>query len=284
MMSWQLLTAISVLSLSTSVLLQRVLLHKDKVDPYGYAVTFQCIVGLLLLLFAIPHGLKLPGIGSVIIPAVISIFAFGVGHILYAKTLQKVEASAFSVLFATQAIWIMMLGLLLFHETLTTLQVIGSVMIFSSVGMLVKSWKHFKLDKGSLLGLLTGLVFGIAITSWSYVGRHTDGMSWAALSFIGTAAAALLVKPSAYRKIPSLLGSRVLPKMLLLGALYGLGSLAMLYAYREGTFSVVTPLRQTSIIITTLLALVFLTNERTRIPVKLTAAIVSFVGVCLIVL
>ncbi|TAH32383.1 EamA family transporter [Candidatus Saccharibacteria bacterium] len=283
-MSWQLLTALSVLSLSTSVLLQRVLLHKDKVDPYGYAVTFQFIVGALLLVFAIPHGLKLPGIGAVIVPAVISIIAFGVGHILYAKTLQLVEASAFSTLFATQAIWIMLLGILLFKESLTAVQVVGSVLIFSSVGMLVKSWKNFKLDKGTFLGLLTGLVFGVAITSWSYVGRHTDGLSWAALSFIGTAAAALLVKPSTYRKIPSLLGSRVLPKMLLLGVLYGLGSLAMLYAYRKGTFSVVTPLRQTSIMVTTLLALVFLANERTRILVKLAAAAISFVGACLLVL
>lgn len=283
-MSWQLFTAISVLSLSISILFQRVLLHKDKVDPFAYVITFQFIVGILLLLFALPHGITLPGITSLLLPAAISIIAFGVGHIMYAKALKYVEASAFSVLFATQAIWIMLLGILLFHESLTVLQVVGSILIFSSVGLLVKNWRNFELDKGTVLGLASGVLFGIAVTAWSYVGRHTEPLSWAAVSFIATSLVALLVKPNALRKIPPLLKGSILPKMVLLGIFYGLGSLTMLYAYREGTFALVTPVRQTSIIVTTLLALAFLKQERTRIQIKLLAAIISFVGVCLLVI
>lgn len=52
-MSWQLLTAISVLSLSVSVILQRTLIHRDKTDPFAYAVVFQGIVGILLMVVAI---------------------------------------------------------------------------------------------------------------------------------------------------------------------------------------------------------------------------------------
>jgi uncharacterized membrane protein len=77
--------------------------------------------------------------------------------------------------------------------------------------------------------------------------------------------------------------SRLLPKLLLLGVFYAIGSLAMLFAYREGTFSIVTPLRQASIIVTVLLALIFLVKERNRIGIKLLAASVCFVGVLLIV-
>jgi drug/metabolite transporter (DMT)-like permease len=282
-MSWQFFTVVSVLGLSASVLLQRVLLHKDKLDPYAYAVTFQGLVGVLLLCFAIPHGLALPGIGSVAIPALLAIFAFGLGHILYAKTLQLVEASTFSVLFATQAIWIMLLGIVWFHESLTPLQLVGTALIFASVGLLGRHWGKFKLEKGTALGLLTGLVFGIAVTSWSYVGRHTDGLSWTALSFVGTALVSLALRPSARHHVPSLVTRKILPTLLLLGVLYGAGSLAMLYAYREGTFAVVTPLRQTSIIVTTLLALAILPAERTRLPVKIGAAVAAFIGVLLIV-
>ena len=282
-MSWQLLTLISVLTLSVSVLLQRILLHKDKLDPYAYAVTFQCLVGLLLSIFAVYHGAKFPGMSSLLVPAAIAIVAFGVGHILYAKTLQIVEASTFSVLFASQAIWIMLLGIVLFNEALTLVQICGSLLIFSSVGLLVKDWKNFKLDKGTALGLLTGVLFGIAITSWSYVGKHTDGLSWTAASFIGTALVSLAIKPSTSHKIAGLLGHKTLIKLLILAAFYGAGSLAMLYAYNKGTFAVVTPLRQTSIIVTTVLALLFLSAERTRIGIKVIAAILSFIGVLLIV-
>lgn len=283
-MTWQLLTAISVLALSCSVLLQRVLLSKDKLNLYAYAVVFQGIVGVLLLIVAIANDFKLPNIENVAIPAIISIIAFGVGHIVYAKTLQVVEASAFSVLFATQAIWIMLLGILLFHESLTLLQIVGVAFIFGSVGILSSNIRSLKIDKGTGLGLLTGLLFGIAITSWSYVGRHTDGLSWAAISFIGTALVAYLVGFRAIHKVGSLFKSKIFIKLLLLAIFYAIGSLAMLFAYKEGTFSTVTPLRQTSIIVTVLLALLFLSKERTRVRTKLAAALVSFIGVVLIVI
>jgi len=282
-MSWQLFTAISVLALSSSVLLQRVLLHGDKINPFAYAVTFQGIVGILLTIFALAYGLKLPGIENVWLPAVISIIAFGVGHIMYAKTLQSVEASAFSVLFATQAVWIMLVGILLFSESLTVLQVIGTLLIFGSVGLLVKNIRALTLDKGTMYGLLTGLIFGVAIVSWSYAGRYTDGLSWAAVSFIGTSLISFLVRPGSFRKMAPLFRGKLLLKLLLLGVFYGIGSLTMLFAYKEGTFSIVTPLRQTSIIVTTLLALIFLAKERNRIGIKLLAAIVCFIGVLLIV-
>ncbi|MEO5950473.1 MAG: DMT family transporter [Candidatus Saccharimonadales bacterium] len=282
-MSWQLFTAISVLTLSSSVLLQRILLFKDKTDPYAYAVIFQGLVGILLTVLAIIIGFKLPNIEKLIIPAIISVVAFGIGHIIYAKTLQIVEASAFSVLFATQAIWIMMLGIILFHESLTILQLVGSLFIFASVGLLIKNIRSLTIDKGTALGLLTGILFGIAITSWSYVGRHTDGLSWAAISFIGTAIVAFTAKPSSMHKMPPLLTGKLFPKLLVLGVLYAIGSVAMLFAYKEGTFSVVTPLRQTSIIVTVLLALLFLPGERNRLRIKLAASLICFIGVMLIV-
>lgn len=283
-MTWQIYTIISVLALSSSVLLQKVLLSRFKSDPYAYAVVFQGLVGILLTVFALLVGFKLSGIGAVIIPAIISVVAFGLGHVTYAKTLQVVEASAFSVLFATQAIWIMLLGILLFNESLTVLQIIGAIVIFSSVALLVKNIKVLKLDKGTALGLLTGILFGIAITAWSYTGRHTDVLSWAAISFVGTSFVAFMVRPKSVKSMKMLFGPKILLSLGLLTVFYAIGSLAMLYAYKEGTFSIVTPLRQSSIIITTLLALLFISSERTRVERKIAAAMLCFIGVVLIVL
>ena len=283
-MTWQLLTLISVVSLSISVILQRVLIHKDKTDPFAYAVLFQGIVGVLLMAFALIYGFKLPNIETVIIPAIISVFFYGVGHIIYAKTLQKVEASAFSVLFATQAIWIMILGIVLLHETMTITQVAGTVFIFAGVGILAKIFRSVFKENGVLLGLLTGLMFGIAIYYWSYVGRFTDTISWAAISFIGTSLVAFLVRPSSVRKMKPLLKLSVIWKLFALGIFYGIGSLTMLFAYKYGTFAIVSPLRQTSIIVTVLLALTFLPMERNRIRRKILAAVICMVGVILIII
>ncbi len=112
-MTWEIFTLISILSLSISVILQRVLLHNYKLDPYAYAVVFQLIVGCILLVFALPHGISLPGIEQLLLPALGASVFFGVGHIVYAKALQVVEASVFSVLFAARPLYTLSLLLII---------------------------------------------------------------------------------------------------------------------------------------------------------------------------
>ncbi|MGB4767627.1 MAG: DMT family transporter [Candidatus Saccharimonas sp.] len=282
-MTWQLFTLISIVSLSFSVILQRLLLHKDKTDPIAYVIVFQGIVGALLMIPAVIAGFSLAGIAVVALPALISIVLFGVGHIVYAKTLQRVEASAFSVLLATQAVWTMLLGFLLLHESLTLVQLLGTVLIFASVGVLARNVAKVFRERGTLLGLLTGLMFGVAVYAWSYVGRHVDPLSWAAISFVGTTLVVLVLRPRSVHKMKPFLRTKVLWKMLALGATYALGSLTMLLAYKYGSFAIVSPLRQTSIILTVLLALLLLPAERNHIRRKLIAAVVCTIGVILIV-
>lgn len=282
-MTWQAYTAISVLGLSVSIILQRVLMHKDKLDPVAYAVFFQGLVGIIISVCLLFNGFSLPNWQHWWWAAIIALLAFGIGHIIYAKTLQRVEASVFSIYFATHAIWVMLLGILLFNEVLTTLQVLGAILIFASVGIVVNHVRHFKFDAGALLGLLTGLLFGIAITSWSYVGRHTDGISWAAASFVGSACVSLAFNPKIVRRMRPLFAPQVISRLALLGLFYAIGSVAMLYAYRTGTLSEVSPLRQTGIVGTVLLALVLLPAERVNISRKIVAAAVCSVGVVLLV-
>lgn len=282
-MSWQFFTAVSVISLSISVILQRLLLYEHKTDPFAYAAVFQGMVGVLLMLFVLIKGFSLPNFQPLILPALISVLCFGIGHIFYAKTLQRVEASAFSVLFASQAIWTMLLGIVLLRESIAPMQIVGTVLIFGAVILLAKNLRALVKDRGTILGLTTGLLFGVAIYFWSYVGRHTDSLSWAAISFVATSFVVIVVHPGLVRSIRPLLTPAITTKLLLLALFYGLGSATMLYAYKYGTFAVVSPLRQTSIIITVLLALLLLPKERNRLRRKLLAAAVGMAGVILIV-
>ncbi len=283
-MSWQVYTAISIVCLSVSIILQRVLIHKDKLDPIAYAVFFQGLVALIITAFVLFTGFSLPNITSYMLPAIASMFLYGAGHIVYAKTLQRVEASIFSIYFASHAIWVMLLGILLFNENLTFIQMVGSLLIFMSVGLVVSCFHNFRPDTGALLGILTGILFGLAITCWSYVGRHTDALSWAAVSFAGASLVALLFSPKAIYGMRPMLSGKVLPGMLLLGVFYAVGSVAMLYAYKTGTFSLVSPLRQTGIIVTVILALLLLKPERTRVKRKALASLICTLGVVLLVI
>ena len=123
---------------------------------------------VLLAIAGIIKGFSIAGLADYWLVALICISAYGIGTVVYAKTLQKVEASAFSMLFATHAVWVMALGIILFQESLTFYQIAGSLLIFLSVGILSKDISSVLKQKGTLLGLLTGLIYGIAITSWAF--------------------------------------------------------------------------------------------------------------------
>lgn len=281
-MPWQLLTAISVTTLSISVLLQRLLLHKDKSDPFAYVVVFQGLVAFIVAIYAIFNGFVWPDFGKYWFAILATILLYGAGHIAYAKTLQIVEASIFSILFATNAIWTMLMGLILLNEHLNSSQVLGVVMIFASVFMLAERRGKLKLDRGILLGLLTGLLFGFATAAWAWVGRRADAASWTAISFLGPSLVVLATHPKATKEIKSFLSGAKLIKVLFLGFFFSISAVTLLLAFQRGNVSLVAPLQQTTIIITTVLAVIFL-HERNRLWLKFTAAIICFLGISLIV-
>lgn len=282
-MTWELYTAISVLFLSISILLQRVILRGNKMPPLTYAINFQLMVTIIVFAFLLLQGFRVPDLGTVWPLALLCVVCFGVGHIFYAKTLQHVDASAFSILFATHAIWIMLFSILILGESLTAWQYLGTALIFISVGLVTQNWRSLLTNKGVMLGLTTGLLFGAAFIPYGIVGREVDPLSWAAFSFLGATIVSFVISPKKALHIRKYLAGSLLAKFAVLGVLYAIGSVSLLYAYILGDFSVVSPLRQTGIIVTVLLALIFMKTERTRIKAKIAAAISATAGIILII-
>lgn len=283
-MNWLAYTFISVACISFSMLIQRILMHRHKFSAPAFGSLSQFVVAAILLPVALLHGMSFAGFGSVLPLIVISSAAFGVGSIVYYKTLQVVEASVFSVLFATSSFWVMMIGVIVLHEHLSLLQLIGAILVFGSVALLMKHVRSFHLDRGMLLGLTTGLLYGIAVASSAYVGRKVDVPTWAFVSFLLGGLVSLCCMPSAVRMYPNMLQQQHLPIVLSFGGLYAAGNVALAYAYRLGPFSLVSPLRQTGVIVTTLLALALLHDERNDISRKIMAALLCTAGVVLLVL
>lgn len=281
-MSWQILTAISVITLSLSVLLQRLLLHHDKSNPYAYVVVFQGLVAVLIGIYAVINGFQAPDFSKYWFPMLATVLLYSTGHIVYAKTLQKVEASIFSILFATNAIWAMVIGLFVFDESITLKNLAGVLLIFLSVGVLTEHKKKLKVDLGIALGLLTGFLFGLATIAWVYVGKYADAASWTSLSFAGPSLVVLLTNISAAKDIRSFLSGKKLIRMVLLGIFFSISAVTLLIAFQKGSVSLIAPLQQTTIILTMLLGVFFL-KEKSHILRKILSAFLCFVGVLLIV-
>lgn len=281
-MSWQFLTAISVVTFSVSVLLRRLLLHQDKSDPIAYVIIFQGLVGVLTGIYALIHGLHMPDLAKYWLPIIITILLYAAAHIVSTGAFQLVESSVFSVLFATAALWTMVAGFFLFSDRITVAQLIGVILVFASVAVLVERKGAWRLDRGTLLGLLTGVLFGLATAGWAYVGKHTDVPTWTAMSFLGPAVVVLIARPKSVLKMKPFLSGMLFTRMLLLGIIFSISSLASLLAYRDGNVNLVAALQQTGIIVTTLLGIIFL-KERSKLFRKSIAAILCFIAVLLIV-
>ena len=283
-MSWQVYISLAVVGLSVAILLQRELLSRYKLDPGGFAVLFQLLVAVTMLPLVLVHGYNAHGFADLLLPITLSSVGFGVGSVIYGKALQRIDASVFSVLFATQALWIMACGIWLLHEKLSMLQTVGSLFIFASVALLAKNVRSHRIHVGILFGIATGMFFGIAIAATSYVSRHMDLITWSFLAFVFGGFGSLAADPSSVRRMRPIFRAKALRLVLILCVVYAAGNLAMMYAYKYGPFSLVAPIRQTGIIVTTLLAFALMRSERTNIARKLTAAAMCTFGVILLVI
>jgi len=279
-MDWQILLIISVLTSSVAVLLQRILLHNDKADPIAYAIIFSATVGIMLFGYALINGFELPDFHKYWLPATVTILLFTVGDVLYAKALQAVEASIFSVLFATNVIWVIAGSVFIFDERLGLQQIIGALLIIVSVALLADRTGKLRLDRGILLGLLCGAVYGLAMLLWIYVGKHSEPIAWNAMTFILPAVLLLAVRPKTTSKMKPFLKKEVMARVAVLGLLVSISSACLLNAYNHGDASVVAPLVQTEIFLITLLAVIFL-HERKNLILKLFAAFICLSGVLL---
>lgn len=281
-MSWQILVAISVVTASVAYLLQRILLHNDKSNPIAYAIVFQALVGVVVGIYALFVGVEIPDFRTLWLPITLTCALFALANITSAIVLQRIELSIFSILLNTRAFWAMLFGVLLFQEHLELIQLFGAVLIFLSICLAVEHKGSLRFDKNILLGLLTGLIYGLAITGLVYVNKRTDEITWATLSFIGPAAMILIAQPGSIKHMPPLFRKKVLLKLLALAFLMGISVSTFLLALQTGTISLIAPLHATTIIVTVLLAIAFL-GERTRLRWKTAAAVVCFMGILLIV-
>lgn len=281
-MSWQLLTAISVITFSVSMLLRRVLLSGVKPNPVAYSIIFQAVTGVLILLYAIANGFEMPDLGRYWLAALLTVALYAAGNILMTKALTNTEASIFSILFASSAIWTMLAGYLLLGDSLSPMQFVGVGLVFVSIFTLSERKRSFHIDKGLLLSLICAGVYGLASVGWIYVGRGSDPASWTAITFIAPALLLLTLRPKSLKRMNILLTKSILPKILLIAATMGITTVTGMQAYKIGNLNLVAALQQTNILVITLFGAIFL-QERSQLPQKILAAVICLAGVLLII-
>lgn len=284
-MSWQIYILISVVLYSVSVLLQRVILKENESRPIAYSMFFQFLTGIVLgvvgFLFA---DMSLPSnFSGLLWNLILMVILYAFSNILIFKSLKQIEASKFSIIFATRSFFTVLASSLLLKEFLTGSQFLGVLLIFSGVILVNLKSSKFSFDKGSLFALLAALAFGSANTNDRFLLGSFNIYPYITIGFIASSLLMAAVYPKELKHIKIFLDKKILKKMLILSVLYAFNAVAFFAALQKSdNSSQVASVNLTSVIATVALAAIFL-KERDNLGKKVISAILSFVGLLLLV-
>jgi drug/metabolite transporter (DMT)-like permease len=254
----------------------------DKSDPIAQTIIFLGIGGIIALVIAIIRGkldLAFPlslSFNFVILALV------RVGYVLKYRGYQLLNASEVVIFASTSKLWNVIGASLFLHETVTLSKVLGTLIILIGVAVTMYVEKKFKFNKGVLVVLLGAVVFGLTDINGFYILQTFDASSFQVYAYLLPVFILLLFKPRSIKKLSYYFTVDRGMKVILLSIFDTLGMLALYFAYQAGgKASVIGPLSASKLIITVLLAMILL-KERNNIANKLVGAVITVVGVILL--
>lgn len=278
-MSWQILTLISLTAYALAIITQRVVMKNDKSEPVSYSVVFQLLTGIFIGFFGLlTSGLPLPDLKPLAINLIIMTLLYGFGNIFTFKALKLIEASEFTIIFASRGLFTLIASSILLQEGLSPIQLIGAFLIMTSVVLVtIKSFK-FNFSKGELLTILGAFCLGVAVTNDRYLLGSFEVIPYVTLAFILPALFIALANMKKMSHVKTLMRKDTLRKMLIMCFLYSISALTFFKALQIGTnSSQISILNLLSIILVVILGMIFL-KERGHVVKKIIGAILSIIG------
>lgn len=195
---------------------------------------------------------------------------------------KTIEASELIILSSTRVLWTIAAALLFLGETFNLSKTMGTALILFSVIFVSYRKKRIKFCRGHWYAILAGFCLGIGFVNDSYILRQADAISYGAIVFILPLVLTLVVYSSYLPKLKKEVTPKLLVKNLFLGIFYSVGLIASFLAYQSGgTASQIVPIGQSVVIVTVILAALFI-GERDNLLKKFVAAILVSAGVLLI--
>lgn len=257
-------------------------MKEEQSDPYAYAVFFQLTVAIVVSIYAFYKGFHIPPLQPLLLFIAIATVLYAFANIALFHALQLTEASEISVIVSSRSLWTLFVAVPFLGESLTSKKLFGTLLIIA--GIVFVSWRagRFKLQKGHLFALLSASFFGIAFANDAFLLRSFDVYSYASIAFLFPTLFLILLRPTFVKKIKLFFDIKRLTKMICLAIFYGIAALAIFASYQAGgEASQIAPISQSSVILTVLLAAIFL-KERSNFLRKIAGAIAVFLGVVLL--
>lgn len=281
--SWFHLVLIYITLNSASKLLQKYSILENEVDPNAFSAFFLLMVGLLTIPFLYFEKVQYSLDIKIWLVVLLSSLLYTICMILFFQSLKNIEVSQVEIIATTRTIWLMLLGIIFFHETLYLSQFLGIVLIFLS--LVIIYWvrgKEYKFTKHHYYTILYAILISCAYALDKYLLNYFSVALFQVIIYIVPALMTMVFIPNTYEKMKCLVKPQKSNYLILLCCFFQmLSTLALYAAYKIGDLSLIGPLAQTSTILTIIIGIVVL-KERWNLKRKIIGIILTVLGIVFI--
>lgn len=287
MVTWFSLTVLSVFFLIGFFFLSKKIFNDEAdVDPRFYGASLQLATGIVGLPIALYVGFHFELTYISIALLVLMATSYVIGPSLYYMGLKYVDLSEAMVLGSSSVIWSLILGVLLLGESLALIKVVGILFIFLAIVLVsykpnlsLKSYSKYKIF------LLTAPIFYVfGATFDNRLVNYSNAATYMSISFLLGGGFMFLANIHRFKnKGLNTYKNKQFWYVLPINAVFVyLAYVCIIRAYElGGEVSRILPIQQSESILVPIIGILFL-KERSKVAVKIIAAIIAFIGILFI--
>lgn len=285
-MNWFAFTLLSQLFFVIGAYISKKFLNESALDPKVFGGLSQLLVGLIALPVAILTGFSFHLTPLTVLLLILVVVIYVIGTSFYFVGLKHVDISATTILVSSTSTWTLFVGIFILADSFSFDKLFGAIFITSAVILVSLESKslQFKLNKFELFLLLYAFMYAFGAALDNRLVLFSNAISYMSISFISVGVIMLLVN---FRNLKSSHQGSTWSKstifsLLTISVLSFAAFYCIMHAYElHGEISSMMPIQQLSGVIVPIVGIIFL-KERTKVPQKLVAAVMAFVGALLI--
>ena len=281
-MSWFVLSLIYVVLASFGNIFRKILLRDDKSDAVGAAIIFQWLGCAICIIVAFWHGFHMPPVREYPVNFLLNMTLWGCATLFLFKAYKHVEASEVTILLTLESIVTIVTATSFLHESFSFINAIGAFLIIVSVITLSQVSGKMKFNKGVIYAIASSLFAGVAVVNDTFIIKHSDTLSYLVIGFFLPGLFILITNPTVIKRMKPLFQPVLLLKNFIFTTFITIAAIAFYIAVASGgEISQVNAIAQSSVVLTVLLAAIFL-RERDHLLKKFICAILVTIGVLLL--
>ena len=252
-------------------------------NPIASAIIFQFLLAAYVFLFAVSLGKFTPPPADVSYPRLFLSGILWAGTTYFSfRAMKLLEAAETTILISGNAVISIILGVIFLKEILTLPIVFGFILILGAILIIYSGRLSFKSKNGVIFSLLTALLSGTAVVNDAFILKTYEAFSFTAVMSFLPGIILALTFPKEIKNAFGFLKKKEFHLMLILTFFYSIQAVSYYLSYQSGApISTLATLTKASIVLTVILAAVFL-KERSNLTKKALAALMVTIGAILL--